>query len=306
MSTPTGSPTGPDSALEQVTVIIVTYNSAHCLSALGATLATLPHVVVVDNASQDDTAAAVARHLPQALWLHNKHNEGFGRANNRGLQRVSTPYALLLNPDCEITPEAIAGLVAAAHHWPEAAMIAPQIVGRDGTPDINYRWPNTLWKSAGPGADGPCCVGFLCGAAILLNMQAMESVGHFDPDFFLYYEDDDLCWRTFERHLPMLVVPTLRVFHRSRSSSGAKHRWRTEYWRGYHHAQSKIIFAAKHRGTASARRLRRRTLLLTLPLLLFRLALFSPKHLSRAFGRLRGLLGIAPGLIARSRVAPTP
>jgi N-acetylglucosaminyl-diphospho-decaprenol L-rhamnosyltransferase len=94
--------------LDQVTVIIVTYDSAHCIAALSEALASLPHVTVVDNASQDGTPAEVARLMPHANVIVNPVNLGFGAANNLGLDAVRTPYALLLNPDCLITPDNIA------------------------------------------------------------------------------------------------------------------------------------------------------------------------------------------------------
>lgn len=277
-------------ALDSVTVVVVTYNSERCVPALAAGLGTLPHVIVVDNASHDDTVAHVNRALPQARVLRNTENQGFGRANNRGLAEVRTPYALLLNPDCEITAEQIGELLAEAARWPEAAMLGPQLLESNGQPGLNYRWATGTWSSRGPGAEATTCVGFLVGAAWLMNLRHFEGIGHFDPRFFLYYEDDDLCLRLFRSGKPMLLVPGVRVLHRSRSSSGSRRRWRTEYLRGYHHAQSKIIFQAKHGQAGNAQSLRWRTLLLAVPLVLLRVLTLSPRHTARALGRLVGLL----------------
>jgi N-acetylglucosaminyl-diphospho-decaprenol L-rhamnosyltransferase len=97
---------GPLVELQNVTVIVVTYNSAHCLPSLGKCLDLCPNIVVVDNGSDDGTAAEVAHHLPQARFMALGRNFGFGAANNKALHEVRTPFALLLNPDCEITAEA--------------------------------------------------------------------------------------------------------------------------------------------------------------------------------------------------------
>ena len=281
--------TGID-ALDQVTVITVTYNSAHCLPTLAGVLSQLPHVVVVDNASADDTVAAAASLLPKATLLRSETNLGFGRANNWGLEQTSTPYALLLNPDCELSPQAIAALVDAAKRWPSAAMLAPQIQTPSGKAEVNYRWPSTHWPSTGPGANADCCVGFVCGAAILLNLANMQSIGGFDPDFFLYYEDDDLCCRTFAVQKPMMLIPSITATHRSRGSVGGKAPLTAEYTRGYFHAQSKIRFTAKHVSPASSEQLRRKTLRLAYLSLALRLLWPSPKHLARNWGRVRGLI----------------
>lgn len=272
-----------------VTVIIVTYNSAHCLAALGASLASVPHIVVVDNGSHDATVEQVRRSLPQARLIENRSNRGFGAANNLALQQVQTPYALLLNPDCELTPDNLARLLDFAQSHPETAVLAPQLVGPSGKKDVNYRWPSHFWKSTTAAADGPCCVGFACGACLLFNMALMRPLGFFDEAFFLYYEDDDLCTRAFEQHLPIVVLPTATAVHASRGSVGGGVRWRSEYWRGYHHAQSKIRYTLKHQSVTAAQRLRRRVLTTALLSLPFRVLLFSPRLIGRLCGRVAGL-----------------
>lgn len=275
--------------LNEVTIVIVTFNSAHCLSELGRHLASCPHIIVVDNGSDDGCVQAVEQHLPNAQVIALPNNLGFGSANNRGLARVQTPFALLLNPDCEITPQAISQLLDTAHQWPKAAMVAPQLLDANGTPEINYRWPHLLWHSRGPAAtDGPACVGFLCGAAILLRMSAFDGQ-FFDEQFFLYYEDDDLCTRLFHQRQSMVIDPAATATHRSRGSVRGKHPLRSEYLRGYHHAQSKLTYTAKHVNAATARRLRTRLIWQTLLALPLRVILFSPKLIARMWGRCLGV-----------------
>lgn len=277
-------------SLNQVTVVVVTFNSAHCLEVLGKALARFPHVMVVDNASHDQTREAVRLHMPHAQWIGNERNTGFGAANNLALRRVETPFAFLLNPDCEVIADDVMHLLEAAYANPGFAIIVPQLTQASGAYDVNYRWPSTEWTSRGPGAQGPCCVGFVCGAAMLFNMAVMRDVGLFDESFFLYYEDDDLCKRVFDKKKQMLVIPSVQVVHRSRGSVGGKHRWRSEYWRGYHHAQSKIRFAAKYEGVRHAQALRRRVLGLALLALPIRLLVPVPRHVGRLAGRISGLL----------------
>lgn len=275
--------------LAQVTVVIVTFNSAHCLPELAAGLAEFPHVVVVDNASDDDTVDAVRRHIPQAQTITNSHNLGFGAANNLALRAAVTPFCLLLNPDCEVAPEKIRALLAAAIDHPEAAMVVPQLLRASGAREINYRWPATRWRSRGPGADGPCCVGFACGAAWLLNMRVMRGIGFFDERFFLYYEDDDLCQRIFSLRKAILLFPDVQLVHASRGSVRGESPWRSEYWRGFHHARSKVRFAGKYETPAAAERLRRRVLMLALLAMPARLLLPAPRQVARLAGRIAGL-----------------
>lgn len=280
--------------LDQVTIIIVTYNSAHCLQAQVSLLSGAAHVTLVDNNSRDDTVATARALLPQAQIIENTANRGFGAANNLALRQVKTPFALLLNPDCNLSANALLHLVRFANDNPETAIVAPQIVDPKGRPDLNYRWPNFSWKAKGPAADGPCCVGFACGACLLLNMAQMQHVGFFDESFFLYYEDDDLCTRAFLQNRPIVVVPEALALHASRGSVGGQFRWRSEYLRGFHHAQSKVLYAQKYRGETSANRLRWRVWAAALLLIPIRVVFFSPALIARLAGRIAGLWQFKP------------
>jgi N-acetylglucosaminyl-diphospho-decaprenol L-rhamnosyltransferase len=233
--------------LGRVTVIVVTFHSRHCIAPLSLGLKTCPHIVVVDNASNDDVGAVVLDHLPQAQVIVNERNLGFGAANNKGVAQASTEFVLLLNPDCLITPEAIHELVRVADLYPDAAMVAPQLVDRAGAVQLNLRWKPGTWAGkldAVP--EGDVCVGFASGACMLIRRSAMQAVQGFDEEFFLYYEDDDLCARLSNEVGPIVVAAHARVAHYSRGSSAGRARWRAEYNRGYHHIQSKFLFADKH------------------------------------------------------------
>lgn len=280
----------PADLLDEVTVVVVTYHSAHCLEALDALLAHCPHVVISDNGSSDGTPEQARQRWPHATVLAHGRNLGFGAANNRALAETRTPLALLLNPDCEITPEGLRELVRAAHGMPDAAIVAPQLEGAPGRPDVNYRWPNILWRSRGEGAQGPACVGFVVGAAMLLRLARFEGVGFFDERFFLYYEDDDLCLRLFQQQRPIVVWPGVAAVHRARGSVKGRAPWRSEYLRGYHHAQSKLIYTAKHRSERLARRQRWTVLLGTTLALPLRAIAWSPRLLARMAGRWMGLV----------------
>jgi GT2 family glycosyltransferase len=277
-----------ENSLDSLTVIIVTYNSAHCMEALAPALRGLVHLIFVDNASNDDTIEKITKFLPNARLLSNDKNLGFGAANNRALQQITTPFALVLNPDTLPDSDFFEKMIQAAEQFPEAAMIAPQLIGRNGADEINYRWPDSEWVSKGSGAEGPCCVGFLCGAAILMNMKNMQRIGFFDEDFFLYYEDEDLSQRAFNTKLSMVVVPQIKLKHLSRGSVKGPAPLRSEFLRGYHHAQSKILFEKKHGKHANW--LRWKTLGLALLSLPLRLLVPQPKYIARLLGRTVGLI----------------
>ena len=276
-------------SVERVTVIIVTYNSAHCIDAQVEVLRHLPHVVVVDNGSEDDTIARCQKLLPHARIDAVGQNLGFGAANNRALAQVATPYALLLNPDCVITLAAIAELIALAQSQSNAAICVPQIIGAAGKSTLNYGWVKHYWQSRGAAAEGLCCVGYASGAVMLLNIAVTRSHGYFDERFFLYYEDDDICLKYFNARLPIILSPQIQARHVSRSSVKSKNVVRQEYWRGYHHAQSKLLITEKYQSADAMRHLRRVKISTGILLVLLRTLTLNPRLGARMAGRVVGL-----------------
>lgn len=277
-----------DNRLHEVTVIVVTYESAHCIDDLDTLLSRCPHVIVVDNGSHDGTPAAARNRWPHANVIALERNHGFGAANNLALARVHTPWALLLNPDCLLTPETLTRMIRTAESMPDAAIIAPQLRDANGRAEINYRWPITEWACAGPGAEGPCCVGFACGAAMLFRMTLIPKPA-FDERFFLYYEDDDLCLHLFKQRKPIVVLPDCVATHRSRGSVQGTKRLQNEYLRGYHHAQSKLKFIAKHISLDRALKTQKKLSTTTALSLPFRLIFLNPRLLARMWGRWNGI-----------------
>jgi len=277
-------------ALDRVTAVVVTFNSAHCVATLAPGLAPMRHVVVIDNASGDDTAAQVRRALPQAELVVNEVNRGFGAANNIGVKLAQTEFVLLVNPDCNFDPWAIVGLVACADRFPEASTIGPELVDAQGRPEPTYRWMTPAWPSRGPGADAVACVGFLTGACMLIRRDAMQRIGGFDESFFLYYEDDDLCIRLQQQCGPLIVEPAQQVCHRSRGSVGGPRRAQAEYTRGFHHIQSKFLFSHKHLGADVPPWRRAVYGIAAVVEAVLRLALFDPRRAARVWGRAMGVL----------------
>lgn len=286
-----GEPPAGD-PLQRVTVVVVTHHSAHCVDDMARHLAGFAHVVVVDNASDDGTPDRVRQRLPQAELIALPRNLGFGAANNRALDRVATPYALLLNPDCTIAPDAVAQLVRTADAHPGAAIVAPQLQESDGQPQLNYGWPRWTWGARGPGATGPACVGYACAAAWLLRMARADgqpAPWRFDEGFFLYYEDEDLCARVFKARQQVLIDPAATACHANRGSVRGRSVVAAEWRRGYHHSRSKLRFLTLHVNEHQARRVRTRALWTGALELMIRLLTLQPRLIARSAGRWLGM-----------------
>ncbi len=280
-----------DQALHRLTVLLVTFQSAHCAPAMGKALKAFPNIIVVDNDSADRTVEAFQRELPQARAIRNPKNLGFGAANNRGVDASSTEFVLLLNPDCIIDESAAHALVSCADQFPSASAIGPQLIDRHGHPDRSYSMGATFWEGKGNAlAEGHTSVRFISGACMLIRRAAMNRVQGFDEGFFLYYEDTDLCLRLSDQAGEIIVEPQAKVTHLSHGSSGGKAQLQAEYLRGYHHIQSKFLFEKKHFGKSVSTLRRTRYAALAAIECGLRAMLLDRVRAARGWGRVMGSL----------------
>lgn len=246
---------------DMVTVVSVTFESATLVDSLAATLQRFRHVVIVDNASSDGCADALSKRLPSAKVIRNTINKGFGSANNQGVALVETPYALLLNPDCEISPEALAALIDTADRYPQAAIIAPQgWRSKDNVqPSYRHAFYEHRPKQAYQIPDGTVSAKWLHGCCLLVRVDAFRNFGGFDERFFLYYEDDDLCLRALQAGHDCLLEPQAQVLHIGGASS--KPSWRTDFFKQYHFFRSRHLIIGKYLGKGAAWRYSTKTVL---------------------------------------------
>lgn len=206
----------PPSSTKLVIGLTVLHDSAavtrECLASFAR--AGVP-LVAVDNASHD-LSAEIAERADVPVIRHDR-NEGYGRAMNVGLQEADTPLVLLANPDLTFDPGAVEALLAAAERYPDAAILGPRIIEPDGRV---FFWNKSLlapflrneigvkWTP-----DGDCCTPFLSGACWLVRRDVILGLGGFDPEIFLFYEDDDLCRRVIEAGHSLVYVHDAVVRH---------------------------------------------------------------------------------------------
>lgn len=206
----------------RLSVIIVSYN---CAAFLGLTLHALLwkaqdglEVLVVDNASSDDTAALLRSRFPQVELVLNAENVGFGRACNQGMERARGEYLLMLNPDTYVPEDLCERVVDFMDQHPDGgAMGVRMLDGRGRFLPESKRGLPTVFRSfcrfsglsrlfpssallagyyaAQVGEHETAPVEVLSGAFMVLRRTAVEQVGGFDEDFFMYGEDIDLSWR---------------------------------------------------------------------------------------------------------------
>jgi len=230
-------------------------------------------VIVVDNASSDDSAAMIEEEFPQVQLMANSENLGFTVGNNQGIAASRGRYVLLLNPDTEVVGDTLATMVEYMDEHPEAGALGPQLLNPDGSiQPSRRRFPtlatafleSTILQQWCPHnrvarhyylADRPDNevqeVDWVTGACLLTRRETIEQVGLLDEGFFMYSEELDWCRRAKERGWNIVYLPTAKVIHHGGQSS--------EQVKSFQHIQfqrSKIRYFRKHHGPWQAEVLR--------------------------------------------------
>jgi GT2 family glycosyltransferase len=222
--------------------------------------------VVVDNDSRDGTVEAVRARMPWATVVRSERNLGFARGCNLGLARVDTRYVLLLNPDAELPLADLRVLLAFLEHTPLAGMVGPAIhtggtrlqhAGGAPTPWqvlVQACRPSWLPRDRRPIRPGgePFRTDWLCGAVLLLRMSMLRDVGSFDPRFFLYFEETDLCRRATARGWQLWTVGRAVAKHVGGVSARATGRELVHGCIAEHYFRSRFRYFRKHYGLCVA------------------------------------------------------
>ena len=154
-------------------------------------------VIVVDNASSDDSGRKIADRYPWVTLLQQERNLGYGRAANVGILAATSSHALLLNPDLTASEEAIDRLMAHAQaSADDVAMLGPCIDTEEQSPRA-----------------APREVEWISGCAMLFNVAVMKDVGVFDENIFLYSEETELCERTRRKERKILKCDDVLFEH---------------------------------------------------------------------------------------------
>lgn len=252
------------------TVVIVTYNSADTIAGALDSLtpaheAGLIRCVVVDNVSRDTTVQTVREDYGWVTMIESGANIGYGRGCNLGLENAGTPYAMFMNPDARMEPDAIEIMCSFLDENERAAMVAPAIVEGDhlqgcgGLPTPG----RILRRAAGsrsseleqtkiqPGSE-PFQSDWLCGAILMIRTELAKEMGGFDPEIFLYYDETDLCRRLLDDDWELWAVGRAVAQHDANASAEGTG---DELFGGCiaeHYFRSRFYYLRKHHGSLAA------------------------------------------------------
>lgn len=253
-------------------IVIVNYNTRErlhdCLQSLDANRSVSFLTYVVDNGSTDNSAAMVRDAFPHVRVIESHTNGGYSYANNLGLRAILSldpvpPYALLLNPDTVLPPDALACMIEFFKLHPDAGIVGPKLVMADGQLDLACRrsFPdpvNSIYHVLGLDERFPknerfarynltfldenqvVQVDSVVGAFMMIQTLALQQAGLLDETYFMYGEDLDLALRVKQRGWKVYYNPAVQVLHYKREASRSSARAQYEFWRAAY------IFYKKH------------------------------------------------------------
>ncbi len=245
--------------MSDLSIIIVNWNGGGLLTRCVETIITSApqvsyEVIVVDNASEDDSLGQLRSSEAGASLLasgrlqivNNAENRGFGAANNQAFALTKSPFVFLLNLDTEVQPGTIDTLLHKLKSDPGIGACGPKILNPDGSVQTSvYFNPPRVWHTVMSQLwlyhllphriRGELLLGWhwdhnrersvpmLGGAAILAKREMIDKVGGFDERFHMYAEDNEWCWRITKSDWRLMFVPKAVVLHHGATSS--KKRW---------------------------------------------------------------------------------
>jgi Predicted glycosyltransferases len=236
-----------------ISVIIVNWNTKdllrNCLNSLSKTVHNLIfEVIVIDNASSDGSVAMLESEFPSVIRIVNTENKGFGAANNQALAIMKGKYALLLNTDTVLMPEAVNKLWNFCEANDKAGIVCGQLLNADGSKQNSIAsFPGLLTLAANTSLleylfpcwypskrykhTSPIEVDSAIGACMMIRKKALDEAGAFDERYFFFFEETDLAYTMRLKGWKIYHVPDAFIYHLQGQSVGHNISSRIEFYR---------------------------------------------------------------------------
>jgi len=239
----------------ELSVLIVNYKTGemtrNCIEQLNISISNriAYEVIVVDNNSGDDSKNIVLSNLPEVIWISNKENSGFGAGMNLAMKNASGKFFLLLNSDVQVCEGAVEGCLGYIKEHKDIGALGCKIIYPDGkmqksvwynVADYREIWNSNLILTKFKQLQGNE-IKALMGSFLIIPKSVIEKVGPFDPDFFMYSEEMELCHRIRKAGYRLYFNSNYEVIHEVGASSD-------ENWATRQKQLSNVLLYRKIRG----------------------------------------------------------
>ena len=225
-------------SIKDITIVIASFKSEkkikNCLNSIDKQA----KVLVIENSNNLSFKENLEKEFSNVECVLAGSNIGYGSANNIGLKKVKTKYALILNPDATLYPSSLENFIKATEKIYDFAIMAPYIQEEKDKFDKKNDLKNT----------SPVEVGNVKGFAMFLNISEFREVGFFDENFFFYFEEIDLCKRLINHGKKIYLIPEIKIDHGGGFSHNQSINVEMELSRNWHWMWSTFNYHKKYKG----------------------------------------------------------
>tara|TARA_B100001989_G_C24494297_1_gene441330 strand:- start:272 stop:1117 length:846 start_codon:yes stop_codon:yes gene_type:complete len=264
--------------IQDITVVITSFRSKQKIFKCLDSIADGVKIVVIENSNDADLKKEIeTKYLSLECYLSNE-NLGYAKGNNLALSKVKTKYALILNPDARLEKDALKNFLKSAQEIKNFAIIAPKI--QTAEDQVKKDQDNRKLIE----------VKNVKGFAMFLNLEEFNDIGFFDSNFFIYFEEIDLCKRLSKYKKKIFLDPSVRIIHDGGSSHDENINFEMELSRNWHWMWSSFYFYRKHNNYVYALLKMSRKFFSAIFKSLFFLAILNKKKSLIYFQRFSGIL----------------
>ena len=225
---------------QDITIIITSFHSGEkifdCINSIDENI----KIIVVENSNDQLLKEEILSRYNNVDCVLSKENLGYGAGNNLGLSKVETNYALIVNPDVTLKNDAIKQFFLRINKVENFGIIAP-VSKNEKYNNFNIDFDKDIKE-----------VENVKGFAMFLNMKNLKKISFFDENFFLYFEEIDLCKRLQNNNIKIYIDPLIEVNHFGGSSHNTEINKPMELSRNWHWMWSSFYYHKKHHGYITA------------------------------------------------------
>ncbi len=223
-----------------LTVIITSFHSGDKIFSCIESIEKNIKIIVIENSNDEKLKEKIQFKYQNVECILSKENLGYGAGNNLGLSKVETSYALIVNPDVTLKTDTVNKFFLSINNLEDFGIIAPI--------SLNEKYNNFNINDDKEIKEVDNVKGF----AMFLNMKTLKQVNFFDDNFFLYFEEIDLCRRLKKNNSKIFIDPTIKVSHLGGTSHNPEIEKPMELSRNWHWMWSTFYFHKKHYGYLTA------------------------------------------------------
>ena len=210
------------SIYNDITLIVVCFKSEELIKSNLKELKKFK-TIIVDNSNSKETYNLV-KDVPSIEYIKTIKNIGYGRANNLGVKNAKTPYIMIINPDVVIDSDSIGLLYEKYLNYKNVGIVAPSLYDTNNKRRTNgsiSRLKKNKSKNLNVQnlAEGDTCYDFVVGCSLFMSRDFFNKIGGFDKDFFMYFEDNEICDKIYRNNKYILEIPDSKMIHREGLSS---------------------------------------------------------------------------------------